>query len=107
MHVGTSLAVDYRGVVLAHSDHLSLAAQSCGYAGGGAAGCTGKEGATGGTFMVANVPTVGVSTLYCTVFGDIVPYTCLAATAYLVVLAMTGEVLQLHSTSTEGDRVTE
>lgn len=87
--VGTSLAVDYRGVVLAHNDHLSLAAQSCGYAGGGAAGCS----SGGGTFMVANVPTVGVSTLYCTVFGDVVPYTCLAATWYLVVLAMTGQVL--------------
>jgi hypothetical protein len=82
---GTSLAVDYRGVVLAHNDHFPMAAQRCaqstitsGTAPGGGSACGQKEKALAGLYMSANVPTVGVTTLYAAVFGDVLPLSCVA-----------------------------
>lgn len=88
---GTSLAVDYRGVVLAHNDHFPMAAQRCaqstitaGVAPGGGSACDQKEKALAGLYMSANVPTVGVTTLYAAVFGDVLPLSCIV----LVLLSM-------------------
>ena len=82
---GTSLAVDYRGVVLAHNDHFPMAAQRCaqstitsGTAPGGGSACGKKEKALAGLYMSANVPSVGVTTLYAAVFGDVLPLSCVA-----------------------------
>ena len=89
--VGTSLAVDYRGVVLAHNDHFTMAEQRCaqstmttGEAPGGGAACDRKKKAADGLYMTANVPTLGVTTLYATVVGDALPQACLALLVYLV-----------------------
>lgn len=88
---GTSIAVDYRGVVLAHNDHFPMAAQRCaqstitaGVAPGGGSACDQKEKALAGLYMSANVPTVGVTTLYAAVFGDVLPLSCIV----LVLLSM-------------------
>jgi hypothetical protein len=44
-----------------------------------------------GLYMTANVPTVGVSTLYATVIGDALPQSCLALVVYLAVALRLGE----------------
>lgn len=83
--------MDYRGVVLAHNDHFTMAEQRCaqstmttGEAPGGGAACDRKKKAADGLYMTANVPTLGVTTLYATVVGDALPQACLALLVYLV-----------------------
>lgn len=66
---GTSLAVDYRGVVLSHNDHFSTHHAA--------------DGATSPK-MVAMVPLRGVSTLYADVFGDSLAYTCVVIVVVLL-----------------------
>jgi hypothetical protein len=42
-------------------------------------------------YMTANVPTLGVTTLYATVVGDALPQACLALLVYLAVALRLGE----------------
>ena len=77
--------MDYRGVVLAHNDHFPMAAQRCaqstitsGETPGGGPACDLKGKGLAGLYMSANVPTVGVTTLYAAVFGDVLPLSCVA-----------------------------
>jgi apolipoprotein N-acyltransferase len=92
--VGTSLAVDYRGVVLAHNDHFAMAAQRCAQStitagqnpgGGPLCSSSSQQKAAAGLYMLANVPTAGVTTLYASVFGDVLPMSCLALVLYFAV----------------------